>query len=130
MNGAVAALAVAVLLGGAPPQSRTLAAGPALAGDRVVWGEQRGHTKVVVGAGSGAPLWQSRLAWLAGPLAASRSTVAFAANSNGCSGVTACPVETTFFALSLDPGRAGSRSLHPCAACQPRPGEPSRSPGH
>jgi hypothetical protein len=65
----------------------------------VVWGEQRGQTKVVVGAGSGAPLWQSRSAWLAGPLAGSRSTVAFAANSNGCSGVnTACPVETTFFA--------------------------------
>jgi hypothetical protein len=99
MNGAVAALAVAVLLGGAPPQSRTLAAGPALAGDRVVWGEQRGQTSVVVGAGSSAPLWQSRSAWLAGPLAASRSTVAFATNSNGCSGAnTACPVATTFFA--------------------------------
>jgi hypothetical protein len=99
MNGAFAALAVAVLLGGAPLQSRTLAAGPALAGDRVVWGEQRGQTSVVVGAGSSAPLWQSRSAWLAGPLAGSRSTVAFAASSNGCSGVnTACPVETTFFA--------------------------------
>jgi hypothetical protein len=99
MNSAVAALAVAVLLGGAPPHSRTLAAGPALAGDRVVWGEQRGQTSVVVGAGSGAPLWQSRSAGLAGPLAGSRSTVAFAANSNGCSAVnTACPVETTFFA--------------------------------
>jgi hypothetical protein len=99
MNGAVAALAVAVLLGGAPPQSRTLAAGPALAGDRVVWGEQRGQMSVVVGAGSSAPLWQSRSAWLAGPLAGSRPTVAFAANSNGCSGAnTACPVETTFFA--------------------------------
>jgi hypothetical protein len=34
MNSAVAAFAVAVLLGGAPPQSRTLVAGPALAGDR------------------------------------------------------------------------------------------------
>jgi hypothetical protein len=99
MNGAFAALAVAVLLGGAPLQSRTLAAGPALAGDRVVWGEQRGQTSVVVGAGSSAPLWQSRSAWLAGPLAGSRSTVAFAANSDGCSGAnTACPVETTFFA--------------------------------
>jgi hypothetical protein len=99
MNSAVAALAVAVLLGGAPPPSRTLVAGPALAGDRVVWGEQRGKTSVVVGAGSGAPLWQSRSAWLAGPLAGSRSTVAFAANSNGCSGAnTACPVATTFFA--------------------------------
>jgi hypothetical protein len=99
MNGVVAALAVAVLLGGAPTPSRTLVAGPALAGDRVVWGEQRGKTNVVVGAGSGALLWQSRSAWLAGPLAGSRSTVAFATNSNGCSGAnTACPVETTFFA--------------------------------
>jgi hypothetical protein len=99
MNGVVAALAVAVLIGGAPTPSRTLVAGPALAGDRVVWGEQRGKTNVVVGAGSGALLWQSRSAWLAGPLAGSRSTVAFATNSNGCSGAnTACPVETTFFA--------------------------------
>jgi hypothetical protein len=101
VNGAVAALAVAVLLGVATPTppSRTLVAGPALAGDRVLWGEQRGQTNAVIGAGSGAPLWQSRSAWLAGPLAGSRSTVAFAANSNGCSGAnTACPVETTFFA--------------------------------
>jgi hypothetical protein len=99
MSSAVAALAVAVLLGGAPTPSRTLVAGPALAGDRVVWGEQRGKTNVVVGAGSGALLWQGRSAWLAGPLAGSRSTVAFATNSNGCSGAnTACPVETTFFA--------------------------------
>jgi hypothetical protein len=99
MNSAVAPFAVAVLLGGAPPQSRTLVAGPALAGDRVLWGEQRGQSSVVVGVGSGAPLWQSRSGWLAGPLAGSRSTVAFATNSNGCSGAnTACPVETTFFA--------------------------------
>jgi hypothetical protein len=99
MSSAVVALAVAVLLGGAPPPSRTLVAGPALAGDRVVWGEQRGQRSVLVGAGSGALLWQSRSAWLAGPLAASRSTVAFATDSNGCSGAnTACPVETTFFA--------------------------------
>lgn len=98
MSSAVVALAFAVLLGGAPPPSRTLVAGPALAGNRVVWGEQRGQTNVVVGAGSGALLWQSRSAWLAGPLAASPSTVAFATDSNGCSSATACPVETTFFA--------------------------------
>jgi hypothetical protein len=105
MSSAVVALAVAALLGGAPPHSRTLAAGPALAGDRVLWGEQRGQTSVVVGAGSGAPLWQSRSAWLAGPLTGSRSTVAFAANSNGCSGAnTACPVATTFFARSPGQG--------------------------
>jgi hypothetical protein len=99
MSSAVVALAVAVVLGGAPPPSRTLVAGPALAGDRVVWGEQRGKTNVVVGAGSGALLWQSRSAWLAGPLAGSRSTTAFATSSSSCSGTnTACPVETTFFA--------------------------------
>jgi hypothetical protein len=95
----LAALAVAVLLGATPPPSRTLVAGPALAGDRVEWGEQRGKTNVVVGAGSGVLLWQSRSAWLAGPLAASRSTTAFATGSSRCSGTnTACPVETTFFA--------------------------------
>jgi hypothetical protein len=47
MNGPVAALAVAVLLGATPPPSRTLVAGPALAGDRVVWGEQRGQRSVL-----------------------------------------------------------------------------------
>jgi hypothetical protein len=99
MNGTVAALAVAVLLGATPPPSRTLVAGPALAGDRVVWGEQRGKTNVLVGAGSGALLWQSGSAWLAGPLAGSRLTTALATSSSSCSGAnTACPVETTFFA--------------------------------
>jgi hypothetical protein len=105
MNGAVAALLIAVLLGVARSPSRTLVAGPVLAGDRVVWGEQRGQTNVLIGAGGGAPLWQSDSVWLAGPLAASPSTVAFATSSNGCAGAnTACPVKTTFFAERLGRG--------------------------
>jgi hypothetical protein len=99
MNVAVAALAIAIPLVGASPPSRTLVAGPALAGDRVVWGEQRAETNVLVGAGGGPLLWQSRSAWLAGPLAASPLAVAFATSSSSCSGAnTACPVETTVLA--------------------------------
>ena len=96
MNGVVAALAITALLGGGSPPARTLVAGPALAGDRVVWGELRGQRSVVVREDDAATLWQSDSAWLAGPLAASASTIVFATSANGCSGPgVACPVETT-----------------------------------
>jgi hypothetical protein len=114
MNAAVAALAAVALLGASSTPSRTLVAGPVLAGDRVVWGELRGQASVLVGSG-GTPRWQSDSAWLAGPLAGSPSTVVFATSSNGCSGGNiACPVETTFVAA-----RAGNGwiSLTPRLRC-------------
>jgi hypothetical protein len=99
MTGFLAALAVGISLASASTPLRTLTAGPVLAGDRVVWGEQRAQANVLIAAGGGPPLWRSSLSWLSGPLAASPSTVAFATSSSGCSGPnTACPVETTFFA--------------------------------
>jgi hypothetical protein len=106
MNAAVAALATAVLLGvTSTPPARTLVAGPALVGDRVVWGEVRGQTSVLVAAGDRAPFWQSDASWLAGPLAGSSSTISFATSSTPCSGAnTACPVETTIFAGRRDTG--------------------------
>jgi hypothetical protein len=99
MRAPLAALAIAIPLIGVSAPARTLVAGPALAGDRVVWGEQRAQTTVLVAAGGGPLLWRSSLSWLSGPLAASPSTVAFATSSNSCSAPnTACPVETTFVA--------------------------------
>jgi hypothetical protein len=99
MNGAIAAIAIAVLLGAASPPARTLVAGPVLAGDRVVWGELRGQISVLAREGDNAGLWQSDSAWLGGQLAGSTSTIVFATSSNGCSGSgVACPVETTILA--------------------------------
>src|SRR5512133_1272817 len=111
----LAALAAAALLGVAAPSSRSVVAGPVFSSDRVLWGEVRGQANVLVGAGDAAPLWQSRSAWLAGPLAASASTVAFAASSTGCSGSNvACPVETTVYA-----GKLGEfwRAVRPRVRC-------------
>jgi hypothetical protein len=105
MNAAVAALAATVLLGvTSPSPSPTLVAGPVLVGDRVVWGELRGQTSVLIRAGDRTPFWHSASGWLAGPLAGSPSTISFATSSIPCSGAnTACPVETTILA-----GRRGT----------------------
>jgi hypothetical protein len=84
----------AVPLAAAPP--RTLVAGPALAGKRVVWGEQRDSLSVLRAWPDNPPLWQNGSSWFAGPLAGSPRLVAFSRSYDGCPdqpGV-ACPVET------------------------------------
>jgi hypothetical protein len=106
-------LAVSALTG-VTPQPRQLVAGPVLAGDRVVWGEQRDQLSVLRTARAATSLWQSASSWFSGPLAASGSLVAFSRSFNGCapqSGVT-CPVETQAVA---GPPRG---SLRPLAAAE------------
>ena len=61
-------------------------AGPVFAGDRVVWGEQRGALNLLVAAHESMPLWQSPSSWFTGPLAASGSLVAFSRSYDGCPG--------------------------------------------
>src|SRR5205823_8035783 len=106
-------LAVGALVGSTPPP-RQLVAGPVLAGDRVVWGEQRGELSLLSAAHDATPLWQSPSSWFSGPLAGSQSLVAFSRSFNGCApqpGV-ACPVETQAVA------GAPRGSLRPLAAAE------------
>ncbi len=106
----------AVLATPSPPP-RLLVAGPALAGDRVVWGEQQGTRSLLrVGPGS-SPLWQSATSWFAGSLAGSATLVAFSRSYDGCPGQpgVVCPVETQTLA---GPPRGSLRPLGPAERCQ------------
>jgi hypothetical protein len=94
---AVLASFVAVgALAGPSPQPRLLVAGPAFAGERVVWGEQHDGLNVLRSWPDSSPLWQSASSWFSGPLAGSRTLVAFSRSYDGCPGQpgVACPVET------------------------------------
>jgi hypothetical protein len=105
--------ALAALLGVGAPQHQ-LTAGPVLAGERVVWGEQEDGVSALRIAGVASPVWESRPQWFNGPLAASASLIAFTRSFPGCatqSGV-ACPVETQ--AVSGPQGR----SLRPVAPAE------------
>src|SRR2546428_38983 len=92
------------------PQPRMLVAGPALAGGRVVWGEQREGLSVLRAWPDASPLWQSSSSWFAGSLAGSSTVVAFSRSYDGCPGRpgVVCPVETQTM--------AGPRGA-PFAAC-------------
>ena len=105
-------LAAATLAGVTQP--RQLVAGPVLAGDRVVWGEQRDGLNVLTAAHDATPLWQSGSSWFSGPLAGSGSLVAFSRSYTGCGGQpgVVCPVETQAVA---GPPRG---SLRPLAAAE------------
>ena len=97
MTGPIATLLTAVALVAPSPQPRALVAGPALAGGRVVWGEQRDGLSVLrAWPDNTTPLWQSASSWFAGPLAGSRTLVAFSRSYDGCPGKPGfvCPVET------------------------------------
>src|SRR4051812_46439968 len=103
-------------LTGVTPQPRQLVAGPVFAGDRVVWGEQRGELNTLTAAGDATPLWQSASSWFSGPLAASGSLVAFSRSFDGCAGQpgVVCPVETQPVA---GPPRGSLRPLAPSERC-------------
>jgi hypothetical protein len=107
--------AVAALLSVSTPQHQ-LTAGPVLAGERVVWGEQVDGVSALRIAGTAAPVWQSTPQWFNGPLAASTGLIAFTRSFPGCatqSGV-ACPVESQ--AVSGPQGRS-LRSVAPAERC-------------
>lgn len=108
-------LAAAVLAGTAPQPTR-LVAGPVLAGDRVVWGEQAGGLNTLRAAHEAAPLWQSGSSWFSGPLAGSASLVAFSRSYDGCPNQpgVACPTETQ--AIAGAP-RGSLRPLAPAERC-------------
>ena len=112
----LASFLVAAALSGATPQARQLVAGPVLAGDRVVWGEQRDSLSVLRAANEAAPLWQSGSSWFSGPLSASGNLVAFSRSFNGCPGEAGvvCPVETQPVAGSP---RRSLRPLAPAERC-------------
>ena len=107
-------LAAAALAGVTQP--RQLVAGPVLAGDRVVWGEQRDGLNVLSAAHDATPLWQSGSSWFSGPLAGSGSLVAFSRSYTGCGGQPGvdCPVETQAVA---GPPRGSLRPLAPAEPC-------------
>jgi hypothetical protein len=97
MVGLLASLLTAgVLLAPPTPPSRLLVAGPALAGGRVVWGEQQDTLSVLRAWPDSSPLWQSATSWFAGPLAGAAPLVAFSRSYDGCPGKAGvvCPVET------------------------------------
>jgi hypothetical protein len=117
MVGSLAALLTAVALVAPGPQPRTLVAGPALAGDRVVWGEQREGLNVLLAwPDSTTPLWQSASSWFAGPLAGSRTLVGFSRSYDGCPSQPgfACPVETQTL---VGAPRGSLRSVAPAERC-------------
>ena len=102
MFATIVALAVTAAL--APPVpsqvSRRLVAGPVLAGERIVWGENVGGENLLRSAPSGRPFWRSSSSTLTGPLAASPSLVAFRRSFEGCPqqpGVV-CPIESDVLA--------------------------------
>src|SRR3977135_1172981 len=91
-----ATLLAAVVLFAASPQPRALVAGPALAGNRVVWGEQREGLNVLRAWRDSTPLSPRRPRWFAGSPAGSQTLVGFSRSYDGCPGQPgfACPVET------------------------------------
>ena len=111
----VSLLTGAALAGAAPPPP-LLVAGPVLAGDRVVWGEQSGGLNTLRAAHETAPLWQSGSSWFSGPLAGSASVVAFSRTYDGCPNQpgVACPIETQ--AIAGAP-RGSLRPLAPAERC-------------
>lgn len=111
MVGLLASLLTAgVLLAPPTPAPRLLVAGPALAGDRVVWGEQQDTLSVLRAWPDSSPLWQSATSWFAGPLAGAAPLVAFSRSYDGCPGQpgVVCPVETQTLA---GPPRGSLRPL-------------------
>jgi hypothetical protein len=112
----LAAILVAAALAGVTPQARQLVAGPVLAGDRVVWGEQRDGLNVLRTAHDPLPLWQSGSSWFSGPLAGSARLVAFSRSYDPCAGRPgiACPIETQAVA---GPPRGSLRPLAPAERC-------------
>jgi len=112
----LAAFLATAALAAPTPQPRQLVAGPVLAGDRVVWGEQHDGLNVLRAAHDAAPLWQSGSRWFSGPLAASASLVAFSQSYDGCPGRPGfvCPVETQAVA---GPPRGSLRPLAPAERC-------------
>jgi hypothetical protein len=116
MVAVLASLVAAGTLAGPAPQPRVLVAGPALAGDRVVWGEQRDRLTVLRTWPSASPLWQSASSWFSGPLGGSQTLVAFSRSYDGCPGQpgVACPVETQ--AMAGPPG-GSLRPLAPTERC-------------
>ena len=117
MIGLLAALVTAgAVLAPPPPPPRLLVAGPALAGSRVVWGEQQGTLSVLRAWPDSSPLWQSATSWFAGPLAGAAPLVAFSRSYDGCPGQAGvvCPVETQTLA---GPPRGSLRPLGPAARC-------------
>jgi hypothetical protein len=116
MIGSFAVLLAAFAVAAPSPQPRVLVAGPALAGNRVVWGEQRDRLSVLRAWPNAAPLWESASSWFAGPLAGSPFLIAFSRSYNGCPGQpgVACPVETQ--TLAARP-RASPRPLAAAERC-------------
>lgn len=112
----LASFLAAAALAGATPQPTRLVAGPVLAGDRVVWGEQAGGLNTLRAAHEGTPLWQSGSSWFSGPLAGSTSLIAFSRSYDGCPGQpgVACPIETQAIA---GPPRGSLRPLAPAERC-------------
>ena len=112
----LASLLAAGTLVGPAPSARVLVAGPALAGSRVVWGEQRDRLSVLRARPDASPLWQSASSWFAGSLAGSPTLVAFSRSYDGCPGRpgVACPVETQTVA---GPPRGSLRPLAPAERC-------------
>jgi hypothetical protein len=117
---AVLALLVSLLAAGAlaapSPPSRTLVAGPAFAGERVVWGEQHDGLNVLRAWPDSSSLWQSATSWFAGPLAGSATLVAFSRSYEGCPGQpgVACPVETQTL---VGPPHGSLRPVGPATHC-------------
>jgi hypothetical protein len=116
-------LTASALLTTPSPPPRLLVAGPALAGDRVVWGEQQDTLNVLRAWPDSSPLWQSATSWFAGPLAGAATLVAFSRSYDGCPGRpgVACPVETQTLA---GPPRGSLRALGAPERCVA--GGPSR----
>src|SRR5258705_13920259 len=102
---ALASLVAGGALAGPAPQPRLLVGGPALAGDRVIWGEQRGGLSVLRSWPDSSPLWQSASSWFTGPLAGSRTLVGVFRSYDGRPGQpgAAFPVGTQ--AMARPPGR-------------------------
>jgi hypothetical protein len=124
MVGLLASLLTAGALLAAPaPPPRLLVAGPALAGDRVVWGEQQDALSVLRAWPDSSPLWRSATSWFAGSLAGAAPLVAFSRSYDGCPGRAGfiCPVETQTLA---GPPRGSLRPLGAPERCVA--GGPSR----
>jgi hypothetical protein len=109
-------LAAGALLTPPTAAPRLLVAGPALAGDRVVWGEQQGTLSVLRAWPDSSSLWQSATSWFAGPLAGGARLVAFSRSYDGCPGQVGvvCPVETQTLA---GPPRGSLRPLGAPVRC-------------
>jgi hypothetical protein len=112
----LASFLAAAALTGVTPQPTRLVAGPVLAGERVVWGEQGNGLNTLRAAHETTPLWQSGSSWFSGPLAGSASVIAFSRSYNGCANQpgVACPIETQ--AISGPPG-GSLRPLAPAENC-------------